>query len=251
MEEDSQTLRRALEAAINKHVRGRADSSQIEPIIWANYERKRVENYVNSGNANTPDEYVLRVIFYYERDHHYVECVQNSDEEIWLKLYPQMQRWAYAYLLKRDWFPGKDTFDTAVSYAGEAGGILVHAHYPYDIDIFDSWAYQTLLNVCKRNMRYATNQDHIPEDQFVGLDTPELAEFSNATLEYLVEHSLDLKKAFNRLNDREKQIFLALLKGASTEEIALMLDETKNYVYHAKHIIIQKLRGFLGVDDDE
>lgn len=116
--------------------------------------------------------------------------------------------------------------------------------------MFDAWAYQILVNVCRRNMRQATNQDHIPDRQLVGLDAPELAEFSTATLDYLLERSLDLEKAFAQLNHREQQIVLALFNGLSTEEIAAQLDITVNNVYHAKHIIIKKLRKILGVDRD-
>jgi len=251
MEEDNQTLKRALEAAINKHVRGRADASKIEAIMWANYERKRVENYVDSGNENTPEEYVLRVIACYEHDHHFVECVQKGDDEIWLEMYPQMQRWAYAYLLKKGFYPGKDTFELAASYAGEAGGILVNAHYPYDLDFFDAWAYQILLNTCKRNMRQAISKDRIPDGQLVGLDTPELSKMGSLILDYVIERSIDLENAFAQLTVQEQQLITLLLEGASTKEIALKLDITPDNVYHMKHIIIKKLRKILGVDDDE
>lgn len=101
MEEDNQKVRRALEEAINKHVRGRADSQQIEAVIWTNFQHSRVTNYLELGDENTPDDYVQRVVQNYEYHHQYVTCVQNGDENIWLELYPKMQHWPIAICSKK------------------------------------------------------------------------------------------------------------------------------------------------------
>lgn len=251
MDRDIQMVKLALEEAIKQQVHGRTNSQQITTVIWTNMAHGRVNNFLNLADEHQPTDYVIRIVQNYERYHHYVQCVQNGDDKIWAELYPKMQQWAYRYLLKKGFFPGTATFELAVSYAGEAGGALVNAHYPYDVEMFDAWAYQILVNVCRRNMRQATSQMQIPERHLVGLDTPELAEFSLTTLEYLSERSLDLKGAFAKLTEREQEVFLWLLTGLSTEEIATRLDITPNHVYHVKHVIIKKLRKILGSDRDD
>ena len=239
MDWDDQKVKQALTDAINRQLPGRTDSQQITAIIWANDAHGRLRNFLDLAKEHQPADYVARVVQNYERYHHYVDCVQNGDEEIWDELYPKMQKWAYRYLLKKGFFPGSMTQESAVSFAGDAGAVLIHAHYPYDFDVFDAWAYQILVNVCRRQMRQAKNQVHVPERQLVNLDSAEIREFATIALDYLSENALDLEQAFTKLTEREQNILLWFLNGFGAEEIAAKFGTTVNNIYRIKHVIIK------------
>ena len=83
MEEDNQTVELALEEALNYYTHDHADSQRLQAIIRTNFKFGRVMNFLSLSDNHKLTDYVQRVIGSYERNHQYVECVQNGEEAVW------------------------------------------------------------------------------------------------------------------------------------------------------------------------
>lgn len=242
-------LQKLLEVAIQKlaQERGESFANAIREIIWLNLEHGRVQKYLQYNPDHTTDGYVNHVVVIFDKLEPYIRCMREGDDTIWLVLYPKLQQWVYNYLVKKKFHRGHDTQELATTYAGELACTLIQAHYPYDVEEFDAWAYQTLKNVCSKNMRHATKHRLIPDSQLDPLETPTHEEniahlMKLPGLEGLIGERLDFEQALNKLKPKERQVIMGLLQGLTPQELAKLLGTTDANVYKIKHDAIKKLR---------
>jgi len=243
MASDKDDLRQKLDNAIaSLNIPGELKET-ITNIIMINLEHDRVQHFLNLLKQHQPADYVDHVVVVYENQHEYVTRVQEGEDDVWYSLYEKMQRWAFGFLRQHNFSPSADTWELAVSYAGEAGGTLIHAHYPYDVPVFDAWAIQLVKNVCRKNMKQATNQRHIPENQLAPLeDHTHLPDGTSRKVEQAVETEYDLDMIMSKLNKRDQVVMAALMTGMKPQELAAHLETTLGNAYKIKHDVIQKMR---------
>ena len=89
-------LRKALEAALQA-LNGTMPQSTIDTIydiIMTNFDRKRVQSFLNLADSFSPANYVERVATNYQEHHTYIEYVLSGTDEVWYDLYEKMQQWA-------------------------------------------------------------------------------------------------------------------------------------------------------------
>lgn len=243
MTPDNNNLHKKLDEAIALLNLPDKEKSAIRNVIMINLAHDRIDHFLNLSDLHQPADYVNRVAEFYERQHRYVTRMRQGADDVWYTLYEKMQRWAYGYLRRCNFFPGPDTFELAISYAGEAGGNMVNAHYPYDIAIFDAWAMELVKNACRKNMKQAMNHGHIPESQLTSLeDDMQFADESYRGVEQLVGEGYDLEVILSLLDEREQTVIQAHLHGEKPQETAAQLDITTNNVYKIKHDVIRKMR---------
>ncbi len=242
MASDNDALLKKLEKAIVQLDESAAVKEALNQIIIANPKYKRVRNFLGSSDKLKPKDYVKHVAEIYKEQHMYVSAVLRGDEEVWIPLYEKMQYWAYQFLLRCKFYSGVDTFELAVSYAGDAGAEMVNATYPYDVPVFDAWAFQLLKNVCCRNIKKATKQRLLPDNQLLPLeDHINLSDGSTRGVEAQVEKELALNLMHSHLNEREEIVLNGEIKGLSALEIATQLGTSATNVYKMKYDIIQKM----------
>jgi RNA polymerase sigma factor (sigma-70 family) len=243
MASDNKELRKKLDEAIDLLDKPDKVKAIIRSVIMVNLDHARVEHFLALADLHQPADYVNRVAELYESQHRYVNSMRQGSDDIWHPLYEKMQRWAYGYLRRCNFFPGQDTFELAISYAGEAGGNMVKAHYPFDVANFDAWAMELVKNACRKNMKRAVNQNRIPENLLATLeDDIQYPDELYRGVEQLVEDGYDLQMILSHLDERERIVILARLNGIKPQEVAAQLDTTTNNVYKIGHDVIQKMR---------
>ena len=227
----------ALEGVIEEAIR-----AEVSRIVMRNFEHKRIQRVLVYMDI-TPPDYVDLVVRVYHTQCAYVEQVMAGSSTVWLDLYENMQHWAFHFLLRNNFYPTAETFELAVSYAGDAGVTLIHADYPYDVNSFEAWAVELVKNVCRKNIKKAVAQHQIPEAKLSPLDEFYSDSDILRALEQFVEQKHDLTLVMADLTDRERFVITGIFNGLDTNEIATQLDISHSQVYKLKNIAIKKLRG--------
>lgn len=226
----------------------RAIQETVCDIIVSSWEHQRAHKFLNLSDKTTITEYIGRVIQNYIEQHHYVEQVKAGADEVWEDLYVKMQRWAYHFLLRNNFYAGKATFELAVTYAGEAAVVLLDAHYYYDTDAFEAWVVELVKNICRKFMKKATNQHVVPEANLFSIDAAFDEVVVERELEQSVQHREDIVAALARLSKKERAVLYGILNGLKTDELAKSLDTSVSHVYKIKFDAIQKMRKILGAE---
>lgn len=237
------TVFQSLDGTIEKGIQ-----ETVCDIIVSSWEHQRAHKFLNLSDKTTITEYINRVIQNYIKQHHYVEQVQAGANEVWEDLYVKMQRWAYHFLLRNNFYPGKRTFELAVTYAGEAAVVLLDAHYYYDTDAFEAWVVELVKNICRKFMKKATNQYVVPETSLFSIDATFDEVVVDRELEQSVQHREDIAAALARLSKKERAVLYGILNGLKTDELAASLDTSISHVYKIKFDAIQKMRKILGAE---
>ena len=217
-------------------------ANKLWPVLLANLDRERVENFAGADPART-GEYVQRVREYYEQLHNYLYAVQNERSRlVWEPLMDKLQTWAYNFLLRKNFYPGRETRDVAQECAAEAAIMILNAHFPYDTE-FEPWAYTIVTMACLHFFRKETKKSRVPENQLVELDEtlPDLSTFlqnGNATD--------DLLPAISQLVEARRQVIhLHYFAGFSLPEIAERMGKSPGAIYSLHFNALADLRKIL------
>jgi len=262
MNQDYHDLRSAIESAIQslKESLGHDVVTTIAPIIATNLSRGRVQRYLAKKSGANPEDYVKRVVDHYERQREYVTAVQvTKSDEIWQPLYEQLQKWAYHYLRRRR-FPhegrSSERFEHAVTCATETAGVLIKAHFPYDIN-FDPWAAVVLQHVCQKHIKKFSNPSRYPEEGLVALDAwdewlANIPDLDSLEGQHQAELRCDLLNAIEQMTETKKQfILLCYFDNKTFKEISVLLDKRVNALYKVHFDALIELRKILNGNWDK
>lgn len=225
---------------------GEPSAAVLRAIIEINIARGRLDYYLSAGEDRTTAGYVATVAEFYRRWHpylHRLQCKKSTAD--WEALFEKFQRWAYNYLLRKEWYASCDTYDHALSIAGEAAAMLYQAHFPYDTD-FDPWAHVLLQHACRRRLRSLTRLNNVPDDKLVPLEAWMNSHMAHSGHDFLSKSLLrgQLLDAIDQLpNVRYKKvILLRFFEGWTAADIARELDTTANAVHLIQRRALQNLR---------
>lgn len=167
----------------------------------------------------------------------HVLLAKNGDTASFCKLYElyykDMYRYAY-YMLN-----GSDDVEDVISETVlDAFTGIKNLKHPAK---FKAWIFQILTTKCKRQMAvYVSNREHtvaeIPEGELYKDDHP-----------YAI--SMDVKKAFSALNEKEKTIVsLIVFGGYTSREIAKMMKSREGTIRSLKSRAFEKMSQYLKED---
>ena len=254
MKPGNDKLQAKLEKALGQleEEEGKTAVTPIRPIILANLEQKRVENWLGTDNNRTPQAYVRLVLEMYARYHHYIRQIQvEKSDDVWRDLYAQLQQWAYNYLLRKNFRRDQATAQLASDYATEAAITLLTARFPYDRN-FIPWSRVLLLNICKREIRQARKASRLPDEKQIALDD-ELIYLHNALFS-IDNREQELRRALLDTIEQLPQeswrqtLLLRYFDNLTPAEIACEMGKTPAAVYNLHFKAIMALREIWGVN---
>ncbi|MGD8455294.1 MAG: sigma-70 family RNA polymerase sigma factor [Anaerolineales bacterium] len=220
--------------------------SKVKPIIHSNYDRGRLQAFIE-GKDDFIEDYVKRVIENYSRLSSYLHQLQiERDDDVWRELLDQMQSWAYSYFLRKNFVPGEDTLEIAKTQATEAAITILDAHFPYDVE-FSPWARVLLIHTCQRYIRKAIRKSEIPSKKVVSIDlVSELTGSLEKNPELSGEVKLDIIKAIEELPEVRRQVIVMLyFEGKTPKEISLSLKKSVGAIYSLHFNALNELRKIL------
>ncbi len=227
--------------------RGEDFAHSITPIILANLDRGRVQHFLDNAENRRPEEYVWRVVEFYEKWQLYLYQIQAERlTDLWLPLYDKLKWWAYNYLCRQKFPPThNEKQEMAADCAAAAAAQLLNARFPYDTD-FDPWAYVLLQTVTLKQLhrRYAEAPDEMHQiddwDAWEGV-WPQL---STPGPEDSVELRRTLLTAVDQLtSDARKQIILMrYFEQMTFPEIATALNRSSSAIHKLHFDALQNLR---------
>ncbi|MGB4870792.1 MAG: RNA polymerase sigma factor [Candidatus Promineifilaceae bacterium] len=246
---EEQALAAALQQAIQSVAaqNGKALARTITPIILANMDRGRVHNFLDGQENGQPEEYVWRVLAYYQKWQPYLAQIQEERQpDLWQPLYEKLKRWAYNYLFRKNFHAAPDVkVQMAADCAVMAATKLLNARFPYDTD-FDPWAYVLVQNVTLKHL-HKTYQDAAANWQQV--DNWEewenvLPGLTSQGHRNIVELRQALITTIDQLaSDARKQIIvLHYFDGLPLYEIAQIMGRSDNATHKLHFDALQNLR---------
>lgn len=233
-------------ALLGKKIEHKALSS-IRDILYANLDRNRGIGYIGIHPENV-EKYVFRVVDHYQRLSPFLfelQIAKNTD--VWKPLYERMRKWAYSFLLKKGFYSGKETQDTAEACATEAAILILNAHFPYDTE-FDAWAHTVTQNACRKFIRKATRKKIVPQKQLVSIDDVEylLPHTSSKNRELQNELADELEEALSQLSEARRTVIeFHYLEGRSFSEIARKTGKTVSAIHSLHFNALRDLRKIL------
>jgi RNA polymerase sigma factor (sigma-70 family) len=239
-----------IQALSTLEARGKGEiACSIQPILFENLNRGRIKNHVygnlETNQKKTPADYVYQVAGYYEELCGYLYQVQvEKSVSVWKPLFEKMQIWAYNYLRRKNFSADQKTYELAQGCAASAGGDLVHAYFPYDID-FDAWAFVIVQNHCKKAIDRLLRAGRIPDHELVSLDDSpaELANTADLGGGQLTHWRLTLLHLIEQLPTEEREtVFLYHFEGMTFSQIGEYLDIGTTTAYRRYFSAIDFLR---------
>ena len=260
MGDDKRSVWGELKDALEEWAAGR-DAAEVEAvtrIVWVNWERERVCNFLDGGKVDGPRAYVERVAERYEQWSDYVRALQEEKErEAWEEALEKFQRWSYHLLGRLDFPSNAVRYRESVDLATDAAVEVMGAHFPYDVD-FDPWAYVLVRNIFYRHMRDRLNGSRVPEEQLVNLEAWDgwlrnLADEGAEARIYEGEEKAARERererlvaAVDELPPSEKEfILLYYFEGLSFGEIAERTGKSANALYQYHFRGLKRLRDAL------
>lgn len=246
---DEESLAEALHQTIQivAAQRGENLARNITPIILANLDRGRVQNFLDNGENCQPDEYVWRVVTFYEKWQPYLHQIQEERQpDLWLSLYDRLKRWAYKHLSNKNFPPlSSERWQLAEDCATTAAVRLLNARFPYDVD-FDPWAYILLQNVTLKHLhqQYEETADNLHQvddwEEWEGV-MPQLS-LPDPGADFEMRHTL-LTAIDLLASDARKQIIIwRYFEGMSFQEIATALNRSYTAVHKLHFDALNNLR---------
>lgn len=217
----------------------------IGSIVLINHSEGRVEKFLESGTTQTVEEYFQRVVRYYQECHELIKKLESNDPSSWELFLQKLGKWAYNFLRKKGVPVEVGRYQIADDCAHEAGARLANIRFPYDVH-YDSWACRVAHNVCLNYIRRHTEKLDV-----IDIDLTETADwleaFSIPSDTKRTDNRLDLLDAIDELNseDRKKFIHLYYFEGEDFDEIAKILNRTKNALYKLHFDALENLRKIL------
>lgn len=238
-------------------VAGQKDGSLVStllPIIYLNWEKKRVEYYLNAHPQCQLEDYVFLVAGYYEQFFPKIYQLQiQRSHESWLETFSWLQSMAFNLLRKQGLQPTAETQMLAQECAIDASLVILRKSFPYDI-VFQAWAMVILKNHCRNVLRKNFNQIKKETQYTMPLDE-NVAEAANSS-KYL--SLLEDRFANQELWD----YFLTFLSEEEKELLRLYYEEKKRIseiatqwgcsiskVYKLHQWIIKKLQNLMAYDN--
>jgi RNA polymerase sigma factor (sigma-70 family) len=237
-----------IEEALNSIAaeRGIQVVGKVRPIIYSNYDRGRLQTFIE-GKVDFVQDYVERVVDNYTRLNAYLHRLQiERADDVWRELLDQMQSWAYSYFLSKNFVAGEDTLEIAKTQATEAAVTILDAHFPYDVE-FSPWARVLLIHTCQRYIRKAIRKSEIPSKKVVSIDlVSELTGSVEKNPELSGEVKLDIIKAIENLPETRRQVIVMLyFEGKSPKEISESLNKSVGAIYSLHFNALNELRKIL------
>lgn len=127
-------------------------AEEIKPILSTNLARGRISSEFLSSPVDIHD-YVSKLAANFKNLSSHIHQLQvEKNEDVWRELFEQMAKWAYAYLLRKNFRPEQNTVEIAKGCATEASIQILKSHFPYDVE-FDLWCRRVLSNTCSKYLR--------------------------------------------------------------------------------------------------
>ena len=212
----------------------------LRPIIMTNLEKNRVRYWLGNNENRSPQDYVYLVAENYARYKDYLYQLQNEKSDIvWQDLFTVLQKWAYHYLLRKNFYPNQSTVSLASVCATEAAIVLLTARFPYDGD-FMPWAHVVLLNICRRQLRQRQKSGFVPDENQIVLED-ELAVQAHSPTDEL---RLALLEAIETLPQESwrQVLLLRYFDNLTPSEIALEMGKTASAIYNLHFKAMAALR---------
>ncbi len=247
----------ALREELKAFGKNKSLSESISPIIFSNLQKGRVKHYLSSEQGATLRDYVLHVAKHYERWHGYVNAIQvERQEDLWKELLEKMQKWAYLYLQRRNYFNHKDIntrFQLANACASEAAVFLMNADFPYDVE-FDAWLSVIVQNAVRKTIERDFPLNSYVQSEEVALDTLDdrllSAGVQNESEPTRFELRNDLLQAIDQLSESQKQVIVGFyFYGKPLPKLAEEMDINVNAIYKRHFDALKQLRKILIEED--
>lgn len=246
---EEQALTAALQQAIQQVAaqHGKSLAQAITPIILANMDRGRVHNFLDSRENGQPEEYVWRVLAYYQKWQPYLTKIQEDRlPDLWQPLYEKLKRWAYNYLFRKNFHAATDRkAQMAADCATIAATKLLNARFPYDTD-FDPWAYVLVQNVTLKHLYQeykdaAANLQQVDDWEEWETVLPGLTTQGHRDI---IELRQSLLTTIDQLaSDARKQIVvLHYFDGLSFQQIAQIMGRSDSATHKLHFDALQNLR---------
>lgn len=246
MHSDEEDVVRRIKKEIERLKREKPEFGDIiGSIVRLNHAEGRVGKFLESGTTQTVEEYFQRVVRYYQECHEFIEHLESNDLVAWEDFLRKLGKWAYSFLRKKEVPVEVGRSQIADDCAHEAGARLANIRFPYDVH-YDSWACRLTHNVCLNYIR-----KHTEKLDYVDIDMGEMAEwletFSNPSDTKRADKRMDLLNAIDQLNSEDRKTFILLyyFEGADFDEIAELLNRTKNALYKLHYDALENLRKIL------
>lgn len=159
-----------------------------------------------------------------------VEQAKNGDTQAFADLYRGVYRQLYRFALYtlKNSHDAEDAVSDTVTDAWAGIGSLQKT------ESFQNWIFKILSNKCRRRLReYVDRTEELPEDL--------AASFGDA------DEGMDVRAAFSRLEDEERQILsLRIFGGYTSREIAAAMQMNDNTVRSKHKRALEKMAAWLG-----
>ncbi len=240
---------------------------RIAAIVTRNQTLNRVKRVTHYSSPHLPVEetvlavYITKVIKIYLQEHQRVEQLGNGHEEAWAAVINILMPRA-VYALERGLPAGTPVTAEAVELVQDACAIIYSSAFPYDVP-FVAWILKILNNlVLKKFTRSRDLIDRRPAaitsfDYVRQLDSDGSAslydfiadEAGSIPFERIEQHEW-LISAIDNLRSQPQQqvIVLSYFHHLSDDEIAAVLEKSKNAVQILRHRALQNLKIILEAD---
>ena len=221
--------------------------SKIRPILYANWDRKRVQTYIED-HTSTVAEYVNRVAGRFEALNPYIHKLQiERADEVWGPLVKDMQKWAYRYLVKKGYNASQTTWEIAEERAHDAAKSMLTAHFPYDTE-FEPWARVVVRNACLKYIRSNAADPPVLEDSLENLEDKlsGLTGFASQDEPPMANEFGDLFAALEKVSNSRRQVIkMKYFQGLSPSEIAAKLGKSVPAIHLLQFRALEDLRKIL------
>ena len=216
--------------------RGESYANHLSSILFTNFEKKRIDKWIDRQAKLSVEDYVQVVAKKYDEIGSYVSRIQiEKSEEEWTDLYLKLRKWAFNFFIKHGLPYGDSTSELADGCAADAAMKILTAWFPFDVD-FDPWAHLLLLNVCRHEVRSYSRQSQVPDSAKVDLndelDKTDVSFSPDGRNDYDMRHTLI--DAINQISTESwrQVLMLRYYHGLTQAEIAEELNKTPSAVYN-------------------
>ncbi len=237
---------------------GAATVATVEPILYANLERGRIQCYLARYAPGEPETiqqrvniYVERVADYYRRCRPAVLQIQfNKEEAAWIQLMDNMDRWARCYC-QNSRLSGPERGEVVEAAVMDAAAIVLRSPFPYDVE-FDAWVYVIVQNACKKRLHQHYYPVSVPADEEVPIDAwdewlANLPDLATANDERRRELRSLLLGAVTQLDSEARREFVIryYFEGYTLPEVAERMERSPAAIYKLHYDCLQNLRKIL------
>jgi RNA polymerase sigma factor (sigma-70 family) len=239
--------------SLAKHDSDRRIAAEIRPILYANLDRKRVDYFID-GKIARVSEYVNKVAAQYKLLSPLLKKIQvERSRDEWQALFERMVKWAYNFLLRKNFPANGATQDIAEECATEAAITMLDAHFPYDTD-FDPWVHVLVLNTCRKFLSKDAKYPLISQESIDDL-SDRLVDHTDSDprdRDKSEESWDDLLRAIAQLPEARRQVIeLIFFKGLKPSDVARKMGRSVGAIYNLQFNTLVELRKILDQSRDK